>query len=85
MKRSEMINIIARSLPGAPDPLLDYDLAEKVLADIEHWGMQPPGYLGVFATGKAYNPKTDQGRDTHHFKGWEPEDAPSSQRGEDEV
>jgi hypothetical protein len=81
MKKSDLIQDIASELIISGYDVLDlgigYDKA-KVIADIllkriEKEGMIPPGWVAVMATGKKYNPETDQGRDVLNRYGWEPE------------
>jgi hypothetical protein len=73
MKRSEAIARLHWYMPiesqfskSDCDRLLDF--IESALA------MRPESYQGLVATGKRYNPETDQGRDKQMFNDWEPED-----------
>lgn len=73
MKKSEMVDYLTTHINE-----LNYttttELVNIVLFLVSQKGMKPPYYTTVVATGKKYNPETDQGRDVISRQDWEPED-----------
>lgn len=77
MKRSDALRALCVTLDknGHCGCVTDTEtMAGKILNALQVLGMRPPYYTTVVATGKKYDPETDQGRDVITRQEWEPED-----------
>jgi len=76
MKREDILDLIETTLTKYNSGHYSYDStrhSKEILTVLEAAGMKPTGYHGVMASGKKYDPTTDQGRDVEYFHNWEPE------------